>query len=155
MLELTRRSFLFSMAPVLLPAESALPRPRRSESFFGVHLDLHPNPSDPALGRDVSDEMVEDFLAKVKPDFVQYDCKAMSDTWVILRRSELPRLTSSTTRSPYGGESLRAMASRSIFIFPASGFPRGGRPSGLGAPEARWRRRFQRDQHIRSLLPTC
>jgi hypothetical protein len=75
MLELTRRSFLFSVAPVLLPAESAPPRPRRSESFFGVHLDLHPNPSDPALGRDVSDEMVEDFLTKVKPDFVQYDCK--------------------------------------------------------------------------------
>jgi len=75
MLELTRRSFLSSAAPLLLPAQSAPPRPRRSESFFGVHLDLHPNPSDPALGRDVSDEMVQDFLAKVKPDFVQYDCE--------------------------------------------------------------------------------
>ncbi|HBY58997.1 MAG TPA: hypothetical protein DEH78_04200 [Solibacterales bacterium] len=48
---------------------------RRSECFFGMHFDLHPNDKDTALGRDVSEEMVERFLARVKPDYVQYDCK--------------------------------------------------------------------------------
>ncbi|MCC7499629.1 MAG: hypothetical protein IT160_18755 [Bryobacterales bacterium] len=50
-------------------------RLRRKDSFFGLHFDLHPNLSDTALGRDVSEEMVQGFLDRVKPDFVQYDCK--------------------------------------------------------------------------------
>ena len=52
-----------------------MPRRKRSESFFGLHFDLHPSPEDPALGRDVTEEMVEKLLAVVKPDFVQYDSK--------------------------------------------------------------------------------
>jgi hypothetical protein len=40
-----------------------------------MHFDLHPNPQDVALGRDVTDEMVEHFLNEVRPDYVQYDCK--------------------------------------------------------------------------------
>jgi hypothetical protein len=40
-----------------------------------MHFDLHPSNRDLALGRDLTDEMVERFLAAVKPDYVQYDCK--------------------------------------------------------------------------------
>lgn len=54
------------------PARQPVPR---SQGFFGVHFDLHPNPGDKALGADVSEEMVRKFLTRVKPDFVQYDCK--------------------------------------------------------------------------------
>ncbi|MBS1877040.1 MAG: hypothetical protein JSU00_27765 [Acidobacteria bacterium] len=56
-------------------AQSSKPRLPRKDCFFGIHLDLHPNASDPALGRDVSDAMVERFLAEIRPDYVQYDCK--------------------------------------------------------------------------------
>jgi len=55
--------------------QSAPTRRPRKDCFFGLHFDLHPGPGDPALGRDVSDAMVERFLTEVKPDFVQYDCK--------------------------------------------------------------------------------
>ena len=75
----TRRNFLkagLALPLVRLPlAAAGPPRLARKDCYFGLHFDLHPNPSDPALGRDVSEEMVTRLLDRVKPDFVQYDCK--------------------------------------------------------------------------------
>ncbi|MCC6444809.1 MAG: hypothetical protein IT210_15285 [Armatimonadetes bacterium] len=48
---------------------------RRADCFFGLHLDLHPSREDKALGADVSEENVRALLDRVKPDYVQYDCK--------------------------------------------------------------------------------
>lgn len=48
---------------------------RRKDCFLGFHFDLHPNARDTALGRDVTEEMIEQFLARTKPDYVQYDYK--------------------------------------------------------------------------------
>jgi len=45
------------------------------EAFFGLHYDLHPNESDTELGREATFEHIREQLDKVKPDFVQYDCK--------------------------------------------------------------------------------
>ena len=50
------------------------PLPRR-DAFFGVHFDLHPNAQDTVLGVDVSEEMISAVLDRVRPDYVQYDCK--------------------------------------------------------------------------------
>lgn len=58
--------------PLQLPQAKRL---RRSESFFGMHFDLHPHVGDAALGREVTERMVTAFLEQVKPDSVQYDCK--------------------------------------------------------------------------------
>lgn len=44
-------------------------------AFFGLHYDLHPNASDTELGKDTTYEHIRAMLEKVKPDFVQYDCK--------------------------------------------------------------------------------
>lgn len=73
--KLTRRQFAAASAAATLSAQSDPPRKKRSESFFGLHFDLHPNEKDTALGRDVTEEMVERLLAATKPDFVQYDSK--------------------------------------------------------------------------------
>jgi hypothetical protein len=48
---------------------------RRSESFFGLHFDLHPNQTDTELGAGLDGENIERLLTRVKPDYVQYDCK--------------------------------------------------------------------------------
>ena len=75
-MSISRRTFVSALA--LAPfarAEWVKPRRKRSEAFFGLHFDLHPSPEDPALGRDVTEEMVEKFLAAVEPDSVQYDSK--------------------------------------------------------------------------------
>lgn len=45
------------------------------DAFFGLHYDLHPNASDTELGRETTYEHIREQLEKVKPDFVQYDCK--------------------------------------------------------------------------------
>lgn len=47
----------------------------RKDAFFGMHFDLHPNKDDTVLGRDISEENVDQFLKRVSPDYVQYDCK--------------------------------------------------------------------------------
>ena len=47
----------------------------RKETFFGLHFDLHPGPNDTQLGEHITENMISDFLEKVQPDFVQYDCK--------------------------------------------------------------------------------
>jgi hypothetical protein len=62
---------------LLRAAENDRPRLRRKDSFLGFHLDLHPSDLDTALGRDVAEPMIEQFLAKTRPDYVQYDCKGV------------------------------------------------------------------------------
>ncbi len=79
---LNRRQFLAGSAAALLVLRDLKPAARetpgrlaRKDSFFGVHFDLHPAKEDTALGRDITDPMIERFLQRVKPDYVQYDCK--------------------------------------------------------------------------------
>lgn len=72
---MNRRTFIALTAGGALPGQEAKPRLRRADSFFGLHFDLHPNENDKALGRDVSEDMVERILAIARPDYVQYDAK--------------------------------------------------------------------------------
>ncbi len=66
--------FLISVpfSPLLPQSKSPVPR---FKAFFGLHFDLHPNESDTALGMDVIEDMVGRLLARINPDYVQYDCK--------------------------------------------------------------------------------
>ncbi len=56
------------------PVEKKGPVPRK-DAFFGLHFDLHPQKADTSLGADVSEENIAALLERVRPDFVQYDCK--------------------------------------------------------------------------------
>jgi hypothetical protein len=47
----------------------------RKDAFFGLHFDLHPRETDTSLGADISDDHIRDLLVRVRPDYVQYDCK--------------------------------------------------------------------------------
>lgn len=74
-MRLTRRVFLalLGVRPWRLIAGPA--RPPRRDCYFGIHLDLHPSDADRDLGRDITEEMIDRLLERVRPDFVQYDCK--------------------------------------------------------------------------------
>lgn len=83
-MKLNRRQFITTSSVVLVSgaaqqARSVLaaepPRLKRSDCFFGLHFDLHPQETDTSLGRDLTDSMVGNLLEKVRPDFVQYDSK--------------------------------------------------------------------------------
>ena len=55
-----------------------MPKPTKNwheNAFFGLHYDLHPNARDTELGREATYKHIKAELEKVKPDFVQYDCK--------------------------------------------------------------------------------
>jgi hypothetical protein len=47
----------------------------RKDAFLGMHFDLHPQASDTSLGADVTEANIGELLDRVKPDYVQYDCK--------------------------------------------------------------------------------
>jgi hypothetical protein len=47
----------------------------RSESFFGLHFDLHPGATDTELYADCSEGNIRALLTRVNPDYVQWDCK--------------------------------------------------------------------------------
>ena len=47
----------------------------RKDAFFGLHFDLHPQKGDTSLGADITEENIAALLERVKPDYVQYDCK--------------------------------------------------------------------------------
>ncbi len=79
---LSRRDFITVAASCVAAATSGAANPwvegrrlPRRDCFWGVHFDLHPEKNDTVLGRDVNEAMIEDFIRRVKPDFVQYDCK--------------------------------------------------------------------------------
>jgi len=64
--------------PESADAASAFPRSAplpRKDAFFGLHFDLHPQATDTSLGADISEANVHALLERVKPDYVQYDCK--------------------------------------------------------------------------------
>ena len=67
-------------APAATRGESAFVFPRsapipRKDAFFGLHFDLHPQATDTSLGADIFAENIRALLERVKPDYVQYDCK--------------------------------------------------------------------------------
>jgi hypothetical protein len=69
-----------SETPAPAPSRVAVPFPRsvpvaRKDAFFGLHFDLHPQETDTSLGADISEDNIRDLLTRVKPDYVQYDCK--------------------------------------------------------------------------------
>ncbi|MGI5818604.1 MAG: family 10 glycosylhydrolase [Armatimonadota bacterium] len=50
-------------------------RLRRSDAFFGLHFDLHANADDDALGAETTEENIRELIERVRPDWVQWDCK--------------------------------------------------------------------------------
>ena len=48
---------------------------KRGDCFFGIHFDLHASESIQDAGRTLTYEMVDTFLTRVGPDFIQIDCK--------------------------------------------------------------------------------
>jgi hypothetical protein len=48
---------------------------RRSDSFFGLHFDLHASKDDSLTGKTLTEGMIDSVLKAVKPDFIQVDCK--------------------------------------------------------------------------------
>ncbi|WP_373511385.1 hypothetical protein [Persicitalea sp.] len=49
--------------------------PRRANSPFGLHFDFHAQMRDSLIGKTVTEGMVDSLLTRVKPDFIQVDCK--------------------------------------------------------------------------------
>ena len=50
-------------------------RPRRADSFLGIHFDFHAREDCKEIGKNVTPEMIKAVLDLVRPDYVQCDCK--------------------------------------------------------------------------------
>jgi hypothetical protein len=60
-----------------LPAQTgnSLQKLKRSDCFFGVHFDLHASEDITDAGKTLTYAMIDTFLTRVRPDFIQVDCK--------------------------------------------------------------------------------
>ena len=67
--------FCFFILPTVAQNENKQAKLKRADCFFGVHFDLHASEDITDAGRTLTAEMVDTFLTKVKPDFIQIDCK--------------------------------------------------------------------------------
>lgn len=65
--------FVCSDAFAQLPARPE--KLKRADCFFGVHFDLHASEDIADAGKSLTYEMVDTFLTRVRPDFIQIDCK--------------------------------------------------------------------------------
>ncbi|NLH17556.1 MAG: hypothetical protein GX455_13355 [Phycisphaerae bacterium] len=60
----------------LSPAEKPAPkRLTRAESFLGIHFDFHAGRDCTEIGKNTTRAMIENVLTRVKPDYIQIDCK--------------------------------------------------------------------------------
>lgn len=50
-------------------------RLKRSESYLGIHFDFHADEQSTEVGKHTTREMIADMLEKVRPDYIQIDCK--------------------------------------------------------------------------------
>lgn len=48
---------------------------KRADCYFGVHFDLHASEDITDAGKTLTYEMIDTFLSRVRPDFIQIDCK--------------------------------------------------------------------------------
>ena len=71
-----RIGFLFALCAIILAdAAAGQQRPRRSESFFGLHFDHHAQIDEGEVGETLTEGMIDSLLTAVKPDFIQVDTK--------------------------------------------------------------------------------
>ena len=56
--------------PAAMPPE----RKRRAQSFFGLHFDFHAGDR-AGIGAGLTEAAIDAVLARVRPDYVQCDCK--------------------------------------------------------------------------------
>jgi hypothetical protein len=60
----------------LVRSEAAEPsRPKRADSFLGIHFDFHAGPDCKEIGANTTAAMVERIVDLVRPDYLQIDCK--------------------------------------------------------------------------------
>ena len=63
------------MATARRTSSAPAPRLRRSQGFFGLHLDFHAGDADRAIGKRLTPRHAAAVIATVQPDFLQVDCK--------------------------------------------------------------------------------
>jgi hypothetical protein len=68
-------AFLVPTPPSAISADAAPQRLRRADSYLGIHFDFHAGPDCTEVGKNTTPEMVENILRRVRPDYLQIDCK--------------------------------------------------------------------------------
>lgn len=78
-MDLNKLTIMFLIAAAGCTAQPQPEKPagklKRADCFFGIHFDLHANEEITDAGKTLTAEMIDTFLLKVQPDFIQIDCK--------------------------------------------------------------------------------
>jgi hypothetical protein len=66
---------VLSCASLSAQTGNSVQKLKRADCFFGVHFDLHASEDITDAGKTLTYAMIDTFLTRVKPDFIQIDCK--------------------------------------------------------------------------------
>lgn len=69
------KTMQFAALFVILTLISAVNAVSRSDAYFGLHLDFHAVKENNRIGENVTDQMVQQVIDKVSPDYIQVDIK--------------------------------------------------------------------------------
>ena len=65
-----------NLASTVWSDDTKLPkRPKRADTFLGIHFDFHAGPDCTKIGANITPKMVENIIDLVHPDYLQVDCK--------------------------------------------------------------------------------
>jgi len=68
-------ALLVVLPPPASSADAVTQRLRRADSYLGIHFDFHAGPDCTEVGKNTTTEMIENIIRRVRPDYVQIDCK--------------------------------------------------------------------------------
>jgi hypothetical protein len=68
-------AWIFQFAPCGVSAAEPPKRPKRADSFLGIHFDFHAGDDCKEIGKNVTRGMIENIIDLVRPDYLQIDCK--------------------------------------------------------------------------------
>ncbi len=66
---------ILSLLVLLVGVSQSLAAPKRSEGFFGLHLDFHAIKENDRIGENVTEKMVQNIIDAIHPDYIQVDGK--------------------------------------------------------------------------------
>lgn len=77
-------------------------RPKRKDSFFGMHFDFHAGREQAGIGAQLDEDTLEQLISRVKPDYVQCDTKGHAGNSSYPRRWDIRRRTCRVISSACG-----------------------------------------------------
>ena len=78
-------------------------RPKRKDSFFGMHFDFHAGREQTGIGAQLDRDTLEELMSRVKPEYVQCDTKGHAGNSSYPTKVGYPSYVAGSDGTPWRG----------------------------------------------------